>query len=136
MGGSDQGPRRVLLVDDDADFVQSMTLVLENAGLEVDSAMNGAEAIQAARVRRPDLIVLDMLMPKKDGATTFEELSRDEQLADIPVIFLTSVNEKTGFGLSGNDFETVYGKGPVAFLEKPVEAARLVEIVRRAIGGA
>ena len=64
MGGSDQGPRRVLLVDDDADFVQSMTLVLENAGLEVDSAMNGAEAIQAARVRRPDLIVLDMLMPK------------------------------------------------------------------------
>ena len=122
---------RLLVIDDDSDLVSSVTTVMENAGWEVHSAPNGVEGLEKARQLLPELIILDVLMPRKDGLTTYEELRADSGLRSIPIIMLTSAGEKLGFGLSGTDLAAHYGHQPEAFLQKPFEPRHLVETARR-----
>jgi CheY-like chemotaxis protein len=124
----------VLAVDDDQDHISGVQLVLENAGYRVIDASNGAEGIRRAREEKPALIILDILMQEKDGLTTFEELRADEELSDIPVVMLTSVNEKLSFIFTEDDMKAAYGKGPSAFFEKPVRPETLLQTVRDLIG--
>jgi CheY-like chemotaxis protein len=122
---------RLLVIDDDPDLVSSVTTVMEGAGWEVHSAANGAEGLEKARQLLPELIILDILMPRKDGLTTYEELRADPALGPIPIIVLTSAGEKLGFGFSGSDMAAHYGHEPEAFLQKPFEPQNLVETARR-----
>jgi two-component system alkaline phosphatase synthesis response regulator PhoP len=122
---------RLLVIDDDPDLVTSVTTVMEGAGWEVHSAANGAEGLEKARLLRPELIILDILMPRKDGLSTYEELRADAALKAIPIIMLTSAGEKLGFGFSSSDMAAHYGHEPEAFLQKPFEPAHLVETARR-----
>jgi len=85
---------KILLVDDDPDFVEATRLVLESKPYEVITAVNGAEGITKARQERPDLIILDIMMPIKDGFSAAEELKKDSELSKIPVLMLTSFSEK------------------------------------------
>jgi DNA-binding response OmpR family regulator len=124
---------RLLVIDDDPDLVSSVTAVMENAGWEVHSAPNGAEGLEKARQLSPQLIILDILMPRKDGLTTYEELRADRALSSIPIIVLTSAGEKLGFGFSGSDMAAHYGHQPEAFLQKPFEPRQLVETARRVV---
>jgi len=119
-------PRRhILLVDDDRDFIEATRAVLESV-CDVDVAYGGGEALDKARAARPDLILLDVIMPDEDGFAVREKLLADPQLADVPVILLTSLPD----GLSPT---SQAGGMPQAedYLEKPVRPAELLRRVSR-----
>jgi CheY-like chemotaxis protein len=118
---------RILLVDDDADFVESTKIVLESKPYEVIVAVNGDECLQKARDENPDLILLDIIMPVEDGFTAAEQLKKDPQLAKIPVLMLTSYSTKgtetaiprsRGYELEAEDY-----------IDKPVSPQDLLAIV-------
>jgi CheY-like chemotaxis protein len=126
--------KRILVVDDEPDAVEFVRAVMEEAGHEVVSASNGDEGLQAARSEGPDLIILDVQMPGKDGFTTFAELRQDDDLAAIPVVMLTGVGEKLGIGFTSEDMGDFIGQEPDAYVEKPVDPARLTETVESLLG--
>ena len=83
----------ILVVDDDPDLVETVAMMLESKGCEVGRAYDGIEGEQSIKERRPDLIILDVMMPRKDGYVLCSELKADEETKDIPVILLTAVGE-------------------------------------------
>ena len=87
---------KILLVDDDIDFVESTKIVLESKPYEVIVAHEGDEALRKAREEVPDLILLDVIMPIKDGFTAAEQLKKDPQLSKIPTLMLTSFSVRRG----------------------------------------
>jgi len=84
---------KILVVDDEPDVVEMLRTALESASYEVISAYNGNEAIKKAKEERPDLIVLDLMMPEKDGFQTCKELKQDKEFSQTPVLILTAINE-------------------------------------------
>ncbi|HJX12454.1 MAG TPA: response regulator [Dehalococcoidales bacterium] len=120
---------KILLVDDDPDFVESTRTVLESQPYQVVVAVNGDEALRKARTEKPDLILLDVIMPVEDGFTAAEQLKKDQQLARIPLLMLTSYSSKgqgtaiprsRGLGLEAEDY-----------LEKPVSPRELLATVAK-----
>ena len=89
-------PDKILLVDDDADFLLVIARLLEGAGYEVSTAASVADARNKLGAGRPDVIVLDVLMPGEDGLAFAKQLSEDEGLKDIPVVLLTALADNTG----------------------------------------
>jgi two-component system alkaline phosphatase synthesis response regulator PhoP len=87
---------KILLVDDDKDFVEATKLVLESKPYEVITAYDGSEGLRQAKKEKPDLIILDVIMPIKDGFNAAEELKKDPELNAIPVIMLTSFADRVG----------------------------------------
>jgi CheY-like chemotaxis protein len=87
---------RILLVDDDADFVAATKKILESKSWEVIVASNGEEGIKKARSESPDLILLDMMMPVKDGFLAAKDLKADAKVSKIPVLALTGFNQNLG----------------------------------------
>jgi len=85
---------KILLIDDDIDFVESTRIVLESKPYEVIVAHEGDEGLRKAREENPDLVILDIIMPVKDGFTTAEQFKEDTQLSKIPVLMLTSFSER------------------------------------------
>ena len=83
--------KRILVVDDEPDFASIVQGNLEKEGFEVDVAYNGVEGIEKVKADAPDAIVLDVMMPEKDGYEVCKELKADEKYADIPIILLTAV---------------------------------------------
>jgi DNA-binding response OmpR family regulator len=81
----------VLVVDDDPDLVESVALNLTSRGFEVGKAYDGVEGLESIKQRRPDAVVLDVMMPRKDGYAVCAELKSDAQYKSIPVILLTAV---------------------------------------------
>jgi len=87
---------KILLVDDDDDFVESTKTILESKPYEVIVAHEGEEGLRLAREKNPDLILLDVIMPVKDGFTAAEQLKKDPQLSKIPTLMLTAFATKRG----------------------------------------
>ncbi len=83
----------VLVVDDDPDLVETVGMMLESRGCEVGRAYDGVEAEESIKARRPDLIVLDVMMPRKDGYVLCAELKAKKETKDIPIVLLTAVGE-------------------------------------------
>ena len=83
----------ILVVDDDPDLVETVAMMLESKGCEVGRAYDGIEGEESVRERRPDLIVLDVMMPRKDGYVLCSELKANEETRDIPIVLLTAVGE-------------------------------------------
>jgi len=81
---------KILVVDDDPDFLQLLEFDLKKRGYEVVSVTNGAEALEQTKAEKPQLIVLDIKMPKMDGYTFVRLLKKDPETQEIPVIILTS----------------------------------------------
>ena len=118
---------KILLVDDDADFVESTKTILESKPYEVIVAVNGDEGLRKAREESPDLILLDIIMPVEDGFTAAEQLKKDPQLAKIPVLMLTSYSTK------GTETSIPRSRGYVLeaedYIDKPVRPQDLLAIV-------
>ena len=87
---------KILLVDDDVDLVKVMSGALESKAYEVIVAYNGQEGLEKARKEKPDLVVLDILMPVADGFTFADQFRKDPSLAKIPVLAVTSFSESLG----------------------------------------
>jgi len=83
--------KRILIVDDEPDFAAIVQGNLEKEGFEVDVAYNGVEGLEKVQSNPPDAIVLDVMMPEKDGYVVCKELKGDEKYCDIPIILLTAV---------------------------------------------
>ncbi|MBN2058821.1 MAG: response regulator [Deltaproteobacteria bacterium] len=83
----------ILVVDDDPDLVETVAMMLESKGCEVGKAYDGIEGEESIRQRRPDLVILDIMMPRKDGYVLCAEMKAKEDTRDIPVILLTAVGE-------------------------------------------
>ena len=83
--------KRILIVDDEPDFAAIVQGNLEKEGFEVDVAYNGVEGLEKVQSNPPDAIVLDVMMPEKDGYMVCKELKGDDKYCDIPIILLTAV---------------------------------------------
>ncbi|MHC4082911.1 MAG: response regulator [Planctomycetota bacterium] len=84
-------PRQILVVDDDHNAVKYLSTLLSEHGYDPVAAYDGAEGLQKIRQAKPDLIVLDVMMPKKSGFVLFKQLKRDKAYEDIPIIMVTGV---------------------------------------------
>ena len=122
---------RILLVDDDIDFVESTKIVLESKPYEVIVAYEGTEGLRKAREQNPDLILLDIIMPGKDGFTVAEQLKKDPELSGIPIIMLTSFSAKRG----ETSIPVIRGYELEAedYIDKPVTPDELLRRVERYI---
>ena len=118
---------KILLVDDDKDFVEATRIVLERKPYEVITAYNGNEGMELARKEKPDLIILDIIMPMKDGFKAAEELKKDTVLNKIPVIMLTSFADRVGeTSLSVGQGLTLDAED---YIDKPVDPQELLRRV-------
>jgi CheY-like chemotaxis protein len=120
---------KILLIDDDADFVESTKIVLESKPYEVIVAVDGNDGLRKAREEKPDLILLDIIMPVENGFTAAEQLKKDPKLAKIPVLMLTSYSTRgAGTGIPrSRGLEVEYED----YIEKPVNPDNLLTIVAR-----
>lgn len=126
---------KILIVDDDPDAIEFVKAVLEEAGYEVAAAGDGEAGLAAARDGKPDLILLDVQMPGKDGFEVFTDVRQDPELRAIPVVMLTGVAEKTGLSFSAEDMGEFLGEEPNAYVEKPVDPETLTQVVREVLAG-
>ncbi|RJR36916.1 MAG: response regulator [Deltaproteobacteria bacterium] len=119
----------VLIVDDDPDLVETVSMILENKGYEVGKAYDGIEGEAAIKQRRPDALVLDVMMPRKNGYQLCKELKADQATRGIPVVLLTAVGE----AVPTTTYSHAEGMAVEAedFIPKPVDAATLVQAVER-----
>lgn len=113
--------KRILVVDDSGILLRSVKTMLADQ-YEVAVATDGKKAIERAKRRRPDLILLDYEMPVMDGKETLEELRKDEELKDIPVVFLTSVADR-------DSIAPVLKLKPEGYLLKPIDQKRMFETI-------
>jgi len=123
---------RVLLVDDDHEFVEAMTNVLDAKGYVVDSASNGKVGMAKAREQKPDIILLDVMMTtKSEGFDVAREIHKDEKLKSVPVILITGVRKEMSLPFGFEPDETWL---PVkGVLEKPVKPEVLLKAVEENI---
>ena len=122
---------RILLVDDDPDFISATSMVLESK-YEIIVAKEGEEGIRKAKEENPDLIILDLIMPVKDGFTAAEQLKKDPELSEIPIIMLTSYAERK------SETNIPVSKGMMLeaedYVEKPVKPDELLKRVEALLG--
>ncbi len=119
--------RTVLIIEDEKLIIVSTQMVLEAAGFRVESAINGEEGISKARELRPDLVLLDIMMPGIDGWETLTRLKRDSDTAEIPVIIFTAREHARGHQKSAE-------MGAADYFRKPFEPDELIELVEKHIG--
>ncbi len=120
--------KKILLVDDDPDFAEGTRMVLEKSNFEVVVASSGKECLERMREGRPDLIILDIMMPKKSGFEVCKELKSNIEYNRIPVVILTALKQK----LPRTSYSIAEGLELEAedYLEKPVEPKELVSRLR------
>ncbi len=119
----------VLIVDDDPDLVETVSMILESKGYEVGKAYDGIEGEAAIKKRQPDALVLDVMMPRKNGYQLCKELKANQATRGIPVVLLTAVGE----AVPTTTYSHAEGMAVEAedYIPKPVDAATLVEAVER-----
>ncbi len=121
--------RVILSIDDENDDQEFIKSILEDEDIEVISAYDGIEGLEKAKQLIPDLIILDVQMPKFDGFATFREIKADEKTNEIPVIMLTGIAEKRGFRFTKEEMKEYYGKEPNAYIEKPIDPEKLFKTI-------
>jgi two-component system, OmpR family, phosphate regulon response regulator PhoB len=139
--------KKILIVDDEPDVVTFVSAVLEEDGHTSISAKDGVEGLELLRSEKPDLVLLDLMMPRKSGIAMFQELRKDPDLSNIPVIVVTGVSEVTGV-----DFRNFMYKQPLrdekkfvettgltkytipdGYIEKPIDPDELIKVVKEVL---
>jgi DNA-binding response OmpR family regulator len=123
------GKKYILVVDDDPDLVETVGMMLESKGYEVGKAYDGIEGEETIKKRRPDLLVLDVMMPRKNGYVLCAELKKSKKTRDIPIILLTAVGE----AVPTTSYSHADGMATEAddYIPKPVDTESLVESIER-----
>ena len=123
---------RVLCIEDDAEMIELITLILEQHGFDVVGRTNGATGLEAARATKPDIILLDLMMPEMDGWDVYRHLRQDPALASIPVVVVTAkaqnIDKMLGLHIAKVDDYVTKPFGPQ-------ELVKRVEDVLRRRGG-
>jgi two-component system alkaline phosphatase synthesis response regulator PhoP/two-component system response regulator VicR len=118
--------KKVLVVDDQPHIVRLIQVNLEKEGLRVATAADGVEGIAKVRAERPDLVILDVIMPRKDGFEVLREIKADPELSHTPVVMLT---------VKTHNADIVEGlkEGAELYLPKPFHPKELVSLVKRVL---
>jgi DNA-binding response OmpR family regulator len=119
--------KKILVVDDEPHVIKSLTFVLTKEGYDVSSAENGEDAMAKMRQSKPNLVFLDVMMPKKNGYEVCQEVKKDSGLRDICVIMLTAKGQEA-------DREQGLDVGADDFMTKPFSPMGIVEKVRELLG--
>ena len=116
-------PKKILIVDDEIDLVETVRFPLEMEGFEVLVSYNGEDALNKARKESPDLILLDLMLPKLDGYKVCRLLKFDEKYKHIPILILTAKTQEK---------DKILGKetGANEYITKPFEMENLLEKVK------
>jgi len=121
--------KKIMIVDDEVNIRTALKYRLKKEGYSVLLAVDGLEALDKVALERPDLIILDLMLPRMDGYEVLKRLKGDPQTADIPVIVLTARGEK-------EDRARSLELGAASFMAKPFSPRQLVAEVKRALGDA
>lgn len=123
--------KKILIVDDDPDLVEAVSTILESKGYAAVAAYGGVEGVAKAKSESPDLIVLDVMMPDKDGYEVCKELKADAKYRSIPILLLTAVVSK----ISSTKYTQQMGIETEAddYVDKPVEPDELVRRIEALI---
>jgi CheY-like chemotaxis protein len=118
----------VLVVDDDPDLVESVSMKLESKQYRVAKAYDGVEAWEKIKSDKPDLIILDVMMPRKNGYELCNEIKSDPKYQDIVVILLTAVAD----AVSSTNYTHLDGKNTLAddYIPKPIDLDKLMDIIK------
>ncbi len=125
----------VLVVEDERDYAELLAAALEGGGYSVEYAVDGIDALERVRSRRPDVITLDIQMPRKGGVLFYREFKSNPSFSDIPVVVVTGITK------DDRDMETFvktfleveHLPMPDAYLEKPVDNRDLLRVVGDAL---
>jgi len=117
---------KILLVDDDPDFVKVITRILQSKAYQVISAGDGDEGLEKMRKEKPDLVLLDIMMPGMDGYIVADKINSDPALSQIPVVALTSFTESLGAPFAFKVAE---------YLQKTVKPEKLLQTVAKHLTG-
>lgn len=127
--------KRILIIDDDPDVVVFLSTLLQDHGYKTLEAADGQEGLEVTKKERPDLILMDLMMPQKSGISLLSELRQDDELKNIPVVMVTGVSGETGIDLeaffqraSQGNTDTQVLK-PDGYIEKPIDPDKLIRIV-------
>ena len=125
----------VLVVDDEPDVVTYFTTLLEDHGYLARSARDADSAISEMRARTPDLICVDIMMPRRSGLSLYHQVKTDPSLKDIPIIVVSAFSRLEDF--TGRKFRRLFPDEsvpePTDFIEKPVNVEHFLETVKRAL---
>ncbi|MDY6990353.1 MAG: response regulator [Thermodesulfobacteriota bacterium] len=139
--------KKILIVDDEPDIITFLGAILEENGYASVSAKDGVEGLEVLYRENPDLVLLDLMMPKKSGISMFQELRKDPKMSQTPVVVVTGVSEVTGV-----DFRNFMYKQPLkdekkfvestgltkytipdGYVEKPIDPDELIRVIKKAL---
>ena len=133
--------RLVLVVDDDPEVIDYISAILDDHQMKAMSASNGKEAMKRVRQSKPDIILLDLMMPKQGGLGFFNELKKNELYKDIPVIVVSGASKMTGVDMKSYIYDKKFSEQkqkvvgtdskPEAYIEKPVDPEKLIAAIQK-----
>jgi len=118
--------KKILIVDDEPNIIMSLEYTFKKNNFEVYIARDGQEALELLKIQKPDLIILDVMMPLVDGYATLEQIKKEERLRHCKVIFLSAKNKE-------KDIEKGLSLGADLYMTKPFSVKKLVEKVNELI---
>jgi len=127
--------KTVLVIDDEPDVRLFLKTVLEDAGFDVMLAANGKEALERVTEKKPDVISLDLVMPKMSGLKFYKYIQKNEERADIPVVVVTAhAKDEMGKGDLAKIEAARPARGVLLMLEKPIQPDAYLKAIRKAAG--
>lgn len=120
-------PGRVLLIEDEPNIIEAIRFILSRDGWRVDTHSDGLTALDAVRARRPDLVVLDVMLPNRSGYDILHDLREDPEFKELPVLMLTARGQK-------KDRELAEKLGASSFMTKPFSNGEVLATVRALVG--
>jgi CheY-like chemotaxis protein len=124
-----QGKPDILIVDDDPDILDGILMILESQEYQLRTARDGVECLNQIRQEQPDLLILDLLMPRMDGWGVIREVRKNPQYASMPIMILTTVIEDAS--RRRYELETGHAMDIQAYMEKPAKPGELLEKVEK-----
>ena len=121
--------KKILLIDDDPDFVEAVRVIIASGGYDVRVAYDGAEGLEAVTQEKPDLIILDVMMPVMNGHEACAKLKANPETAKIPIILLTAVADRVT--TSTYTHRDMLESEAEDYMPKPVEPAELLSLVQQ-----
>jgi CheY-like chemotaxis protein len=124
--------KKILIVDDEADVVSYLEMVLRDAGYDTITAANGNKGMEMVRQEKPDLVTLDISMPEASGTRFYKEIKTDQALAHIPVVIITAVTGYAGDPYAYKKFlsGSRLVSPPEAFFPKPIDREECLATIR------
>jgi CheY-like chemotaxis protein len=130
--------KKILIIDDEPDIVMYLKVMLENNGYSVVTASNGQEGIELARTEMPDLVCLDIMMPRKTGVALYQEIKTDPKLKILPCIIISAY--ESAYSFKGQAFRRLVQDKtipePLRFFEKPIDVNVFLEFINDYLSGA